>query len=256
MENIKIGDYVTRNSYNNDILFEVMKINEDKVVLRGVELRLIADSSKEDLKVVKKNTINFQYDIKSISNNFNRGEYFYIPGKILHIDSDDNYLQQCVEYYKKNNVLAFGIKISEKDVESRVYEYLKEINPNILVITGHDSYSKKNSTYRNSKYYISSVKKARKYKKSNYDLVIIAGACQSDYKGLISAGATFASSPKKINIHALDPAIIATSISLIEKNELINPKELLSKTKYKEDGIGGIEINGTMEKGYPRNEEM
>ena len=64
--------------------------------------------------------------------------------------------------------------------------------------------------------------KARKYKNNHKDLVIIAGACQSDYEGLIKVQATFASSPKIINIHALDPAIIAASIALTDKTEVID----------------------------------
>ena len=50
-------------------------------------------------------------------------------------------------------------------------------------------------------------------------MFIIAGACQSNYEDLIKAGANFASSPKRINIHALDPAIIAVSISKTENNK-------------------------------------
>ena len=87
----------------------------------------------------------------------------------------------------------------------------------------------------------------------HYDkLKIIAGACQSNYEELIRAGANFASSPKRINIHALDPAIIATSIALTEKGEVIDLLSVLNKTKYGADGIGGIKCNGLMFVGYPR----
>ena len=69
---------------------------------------------------------------------------------------------------------------------------------------------------------------------------------------LIKAGANFASSPKRINIHALDPAIIASSLSLSNKNQSIDVIKLIEKTKYGSDGIGGIITNGTMYVGYPR----
>ena len=72
---------------------------------------------------------------------------------------------------------------------------------------------------------------------------------------LIKSGATFASSPKKINIHALDPAIIATSLSLLNRSSEVDLLELLSKTKYGKDGIGGLKCKGTMYTGYPRYEE-
>ena len=69
---------------------------------------------------------------------------------------------------------------------------------------------------------------------------------------MIQAGANFASSPKRVNIHALDPAIIATRISLTESSEDIDLKGILEKTKYGSSGIGGIKTKGTMYLGYPR----
>ena len=86
---------------------------------------------------------------------------------------------------------------------SKISDYLEEYNPNILVITGHDAYYKKKGeitdidSYKNSKNFVKAVKEARKYEKSHDKLIIIAGACQSDYEELIKAGANFASSPKR-----------------------------------------------------------
>ena len=97
-----------------------------------------------------------------------------------------------------------------------------------------------------------SVLKARDYEKSHEKLVIIAGACQSDYEDIIKSGANFASSPKRVNIHALDPAIIAVNIALTDKNKRLDIKELLNKTKYGKYGIGGLVGNGMMYVGYPR----
>ena len=122
-------------------------------------------------------------------------------------------------------------------------------NPSVLVITGHDAYYKKNNKYKNSKYFEDTVKLARSY---NSDLIIISGACQSDFKGLIMCGSNYASSPSHINIHALDPAIIASYIALYDRNKVIDLINILSKTKSGSDGIGGIITNGTMYVGYPR----
>ena len=99
---------------------------------------------------------------------------------------------------------------------------------------------------------IKAVKTARKYEKSHEKLLIIAGACQSNYEELIKAGADFASSPKRINIHALDPAIIASRMSLADINKDIDLKDIISSTKYGKEGIGGIITKGTMYMGYPR----
>ena len=112
----------------------------------------------------------------------------------------------------------------------------------------------KKGVYKNSNNFCKTVREARTYEKSSDKLIIIAGACQSDYESLLKSGATFASSPKRINIHALDPAIIATSLSLLDRNKNCDLKSLLGKTKYGKDGIGGLISKGTMYTGYPRSE--
>ena len=119
-------------------------------------------------------------------------------------------------------------------------------------MTGHDAYNKKLDTYKNSIYFVNSINEARKYEKSHDKLIIIAGGCQSNYEALIKAGANFASSPKRVNIHALDPAIIASTLSLSDISEDIDLKKVLDKTKYGSNGIGGIKTRGTMYIGYPR----
>lgn len=253
---IKEGALVTRYSYNNDVIFKIEKIDNNIAYLVGVDFRLTADASINDLCIVE------SYDNKNEDKeylrklqddtNLDRDEYFYLPGKILHIDSDKNYLDRCLEFYKNAGVLAYGIKLQEKELGQKVLSYLKEIKPDILVMTGHDSYNKKKEEYKNSKYFCDGIKSARKFENSYDSLVIIAGACQSNYEELIKSGATFASSPKRINIHALDPAIIATTISLSERGKIVNLINLLNKTKYGKDGIGGLITNGMMFVGYPR----
>ena len=121
-----------------------------------------------------------------------------------------------------------------------------------MVITGHDAYYKNKNVYKNSLNFIKAVREARKYESSHDKLLIIAGACQSNYEELIKAGADFASSPKRVNIHALDPAIIACNIALTERNKSIDLINLLEKTKYGKDGMGGLVVNGFMYVGYPR----
>ena len=69
---------------------------------------------------------------------------------------------------------------------------------------------------------------------------------------MIKAGANFASSPKRVNIHALDPAIIAASVALSTRDKPIDIIKIIERTKYKEEGIGGIITNGMMYRGYPR----
>ena len=258
---IKVNDFVTRNSYNNDMLFRVIKIEDDICYLKGVNVRLIADASVNDLKKETDIDIDDSLYLERIDNkvkNLDRNDYFYLPGKILHIDADKDYLNRCKAYYDKANLMSMGICEKEDVVPSKIMDYLNEYNPNILVITGHDAYYKKRGSandldnYKNSIYFVESIKEARRYEHSHDKLIIIAGACQSNYEELIRAGANFASRPKRINIHALDPAIIATMMSLSDINKNIDLKEILNSTKYKEDGMGGIITKGTMYMGYPR----
>ena len=253
----KVGDYVTRNSYQNDLIFRITKIKDDIYYLTGVNIRLCADSNVEDLKKCDRNSDS--EDVEFIKNiemtNLNRDDYFYLPGKILHIDADSEYLERCLKYYEKSNIWAAGILESEKNIPNKIEKLLEEYRPDIVVITGHDAYYKKSgeisdlNSYKNSCYYVEAIKNARKYEKtaeipkyyalfalmwekyekSHEKLIIIAGGCQSDYEELIKAGANFASSPKRINIHALDPAIIASKLSLSDVTQDIDLKGILEK---------------------------
>ena len=158
-----------------------------------------------------------------------------------------------MNFYKKNKIKAYGIFLHEEEMANQMAELLKKYKPDILVLTGHDSFSRvKRLKYKNTSNFVNAVNEARNYEKSHEKLFIIAGACQSNYEELIKAGANFASSPKRINIHALDPAIIASSVALSDKNKPIDLLGILEKTKYGARGIGGIITNGTMYVGYPR----
>ncbi len=260
-----LGDLVTRKSHNNDMVFKIISIDGSEVILKGLNIRLVADSPVEDLVLCEGCDNDFMQgdnellDRMSNFKNLDRDEYFYLPGKILHIDADKDYLDRCMNFYKKMGILSYGVLLRENNLSKELEKYLIDIRPDILVITGHDAFYDKSNTdytdmnnYKNSSNFVKAVIAARKYEKDHEKLVIISGACQSNYEELIRAGSNFASSPKRINIHALDPAIIASSISLSNKNEPIDLLTILGKTKYGKDGVGGIRTNGTMYVGYPR----
>lgn len=260
---LKVGSLVTRISYNNDVVFKIIRIEDDIYYLKGLNIRLTADSLKNDLCIVDNDELSLFDDVEYINQlkeeiSLDRDEYFYLPGKVLHFDGDKSYLDRCLNFYKEANIVSYGIHIEENLLPSKIVNYLNELNPDIIVITGHDSYYAKRKKlseadlYQNTKNFIKSVQLARKYEKDPEKLVIIAGACQSDYELLIKAGANFASSPKRINIHALDPAIIAIAVAFSNRNEHIDLIGILSKTKYGPDGIGGIMTTGMMYTGYPR----
>lgn len=260
-----IGDYVTRTSHNHDLVFKIKSIDDNIAILEGVSVRLVADAPLDDLILYNKDNLDINKEDRTIYENMqslfdlNRDQYFYLPGKVLHIDSDKSYLNRCMKFYKDMNIVCFGLVSPEDKIYLNIKEHLEKVNPNVLVITGHDAFYEKDdnsyqeiANYKNSNSFIKAVKAAREYEKDHEKLIIVAGACQSDYEELIKAGANFASSPRRINIHALDPAIIASSVCLSNKNEPIDLKKILARTKYGKDGIGGIITNGTMYVGYPR----
>lgn len=104
----KIGDFVTRKSHNNDMVFKIMDLNDDIAILSGINMRLTADAPVDDLNICKGCADDYIKDDDALLDrmsdlvNLNRDEYFYLPGKILHIDADKDYLDRCMKFY--NNI--------------------------------------------------------------------------------------------------------------------------------------------------------
>ena len=256
---IKKGDLVTRKSYDHDTIFKVTNVKNGIYYLKGLDVRLSADSPLKDLVKYEEEVVEEDF-LEKIKEELilDRSDFFYMPAKILHLDGDIDYLNRCIKFYKNAGVYAVGKRVHEIDIAGNIKEYMESVNPDIIIITGHDAYYRKKGNiediknYKNTENFVRAVREARKWEKSHEKLIIIAGACQSYYEELIKAGANYASSPKRVNIHALDPAIIAVTLSLTERNKEINLLELLEKTKYGSDGMGGIISNGLMYVGYPR----
>ena len=80
------------------------------------------------------------------------------------------------------------------------------------------------------------------------NLVIFAGACQSYFEALISAGANFASSPARILIDFIDPLIVAEKVAITERYKYITIEDIESELRDGKDGINGIGANGKMYK--------
>ena len=82
--------------------------------------------------------------------------------------------------------------------------------------------------------------------KTPQDVIIIAGACGSNFEALIANGANFASSPKRINIHTYDPAVIAIKCATTSCNKTINFESVLKYIENGRSAYGGIETKGKM----------
>lgn len=285
---INIMDIVGRRSYHCDILFRVIDIREEEgkktAVLYGEDFRLIADAPYDDLIMINSNDRQkfisqfrsleeqsfklFRQDVDLLkekqefdatggySKTYN---YFQMPGRVLHIDGDPAYLKKCMMLYEKVGVPVYGVHCNEKEMPNKVAQLLDLYRPDILVITGHDSYSKAKgkitdiNAYRHSRHFVQTVRVARKKIPHLDQLVIFAGACQSHFESLIHAGANFASSPSRVNIHALDPVYIVAKISFTPFMERINVWDVLRNTLTGEKGLGGIETKGVLRTGMPYN---
>ncbi|MBS4175780.1 sporulation peptidase YabG [Bacillus sp. FJAT-49736] len=284
--NVQINSIVGRQSYECDLLFKVIDIKvidgKKTAVLYGEDFRLIADAPIDDLVLINRDERSkisreyrtleaqsfelFQQEMElikqrqeyqatnSYSNDYN---FFQIPGRVLHIDGDPSYLKKCLDLYEKIGLTVYGVHCHEKEMPNQISYLLDQYRPDILVITGHDAYSKAKgkksdiNAYRHSKYFVKTVSEARRKIPHLDQLVIFAGACQSHFESLIYAGANFASSPLRVNIHALDPVYIVGKICYTPFMDQINVWDVLRNTLTGEKGIGGIETKGVLRTGMP-----
>jgi spore coat assembly protein len=186
-----------------------------------------------------------------------RQPFFEMPGKVLHLDGDANYLKKSMQVYAQLKVPAEGIHCHESQMPHMLLRMLPQFQPDIVVITGHDGVLKQRedlqqlSSYKNSLNFVQAVSVAREYERSRDSLVVVAGACQSHFEALLQAGANFASSPGRIMIHALDPVYVAVRASFTPFRDTINISDVIAHTISGRQGIGGIETMGRYRIGVP-----
>ncbi|NLZ37991.1 MAG: sporulation peptidase YabG [Firmicutes bacterium] len=280
-----VGEIVGRKSYGMDILFKIVEIDKKKriALLKGLDMRLLADAELSDLVYpepqaiqkyrqqsdeVRKECIRKVYrrrnlereQLRAASGMKEAEEFFSLPGKILHLDGDHEYLNECMKAYHALEIDAVGVYVPEKEQPARVWQLLHRHRPDILIMTGHDAYLKNKNNdftdlnnYRTSRYFVEAVYKARQYEPGKDDLVIFAGACQSHYEEILAAGANFASSPQRVLIHALDPVFIAEKVAYTSINESVNIFEVIKNSITGLDGVGGLETRGKFRLGLPKS---
>ena len=289
---MKVGDLVVRKSYSKDITFKIIDIKENEEVityiLKWIHIRIIADAKGEDLEkvedafagdkdkyfdskmndIIKKVILSREQKNNQLmtrgseDDNLKRTEkglVFGRPGRILHIDGDPSYMETCLKAYKQLNLNAVGIAVSEREQPLKILSLVKEYNPDIVVLTGHDGVLKDSkgmldlNNYRNSKYFIESVKILRNYNSSYDELVIFAGACQSCYESILEAGANFASSPNRVLIHCLDPVLVCERVAYTRIDEIVSIKDVIENTITGIKGVGGLQTRGKYREGYPKS---
>lgn len=273
------GELVVRKSYGGDVLFRIEDLRSDMAILKGTDYRLLADAPVKDLSVVSdpESTLAAQQvrikvndsimrrqkaqtsAVPRLSNVPSNQAFFEVPGKVLHLDGDNNYLRKSMQLYTTMRVPAHGIHLHESQMADVLVRLLPEIKPDIVVITGHDGVLKNRrgqdlyslNSYKNSQNFVNAVHVARQYEKNRDGLVVIAGACQSHFEALLQSGSNFASSPARILIHALDPVYIAIKASYTSIRDPINLADVIHGTISGIEGVGGIETMGKYRIGMP-----
>ncbi|MGE6231212.1 sporulation peptidase YabG [Paenibacillus chitinolyticus] len=279
------GDLATRKSYGNDIIFRIQEIDTTRAILRGVDFRLLADAPISDLSRVTaardsdfprvnlprvgetiRSIRQFRQELYQLNDHLVRNklpentQYFEMPGKILHLDGDPNYLRKSMNLYGELRIPAEGFYVNESQMAATLQRLLPQVKPDIVVLTGHDGLLKNRKkldvhqldSYKNSLHFVRAVQVARQYQNNRDALTIVAGACQSHFEALLQAGANFASSPARVLIHALDPLCIAAKASYTSIRETVSMADLAGVTVTGLDGVGGIETRGSYRLGVPR----
>ena len=265
---MQVGDVIVRKSYQKDMKFTIVKIINHQAILNGLNYRLIADADLDDLECVEsrllisnkwsklKNKDSKLIDsppkllkqyphYQTISNHQNMKF-----GRILHLDGNMLYFKKCCSLYKKLNLTVDAYCIKECHQPLFISELLSLHHPDILILTGHDSmtkekrYSMTPSDYKNSRFFVESIKAARKVYKDYDDLIIFAGGCQSNYEALMNAGANFASAPKRSLINIYDPVYVASILSTSSISTVIDLNVLLESGLFTDTDIGGLETRG------------
>ncbi len=228
---IFLEEYVLMNDDNEKIIYQIISQKDGKVELKGLNYRKRITVELSKIEKVS----NEIYKKEETRNNLYLNEFLFrnkekkcLLGTILHFDSDVEYLQRCVEFYKKMGIYCYPILCDAENVSDIIEK--KEIK-----------------NYSNSKYFVKAISVARaKYANS----VIIAGACQSHFEALLASGANFASSPKRVNVHIYDPAIIAVNICTTSIRNVVNYDKIEKYIVKLKDSYGGIETYGKMKMLY------
>lgn len=268
---MKVGDIVTRKSYDNDVDFIIKEVENHHAILIGLKYRLVADAELSDLLHVKDDINNEHCAVNNkhlLDTNLYKSSNLICEeacdlenyrsslckckkrGSVLHIDGDLFYLKQCLLLYEKLGINASGYCIEESMQPAKIEKLLKEHKCNILVITGHDSLPKGKDNsfdlddYCNSKYYVESVSNARKTNENYDNLIIIAGGCQSYYEEIMKAGANFACSPNRVLIEINEPVYVAAKIAMTSIRDIVDIDMIIDDTIVSSGDIGGVETRG------------
>ncbi len=251
---IFLNEYVVYKRDIKRIIYKVINKNDDLIELQGLNFRkkiIVNASEVETADNLSRDNEEKNNNLYFKSNLFRVKNKKCLLGTVLHIDADKDYLQRCLDFYKTVGIYCYPVLCEASEVYKKIYDEQINFTPDVVVITGHDLFNGKDKkdlkNYSNSKYYIKAIKIVKeKYPNS----VIIAGACQSHFEALLASGADFASSPKRINVHVYDPAIIAINVCTTSVRNVVDFNKMEKYITELRDSFGGIETHGKMKMLY------
>ena len=178
IERIEVDSYIEDlEKIDKKYIKQEMTYFEDRLNKR---LEAVAEYNNRKISQIKKYN-NKRKKLKDIVTPVDRTFQKILTGKILHLDGDKKYSEKSFRYYQKLGLNVIVKNIPEYRQPRVIYSLLKVYKPDILVVTGHDGMIKKGTgfydlyNYRNSRYFVETVKEARRYdKEAGKNLVIFA----------------------------------------------------------------------------------
>lgn len=249
-----IGDKVIIKNDLPKIIYLIELLENEQAIITGyiyrikkkISLSLLELASPLDIKKEEEILITSRTNIIKRTERIKNKAIF---GTILHIDGDEKFLNNCIDLYREMNLHCWGVHLKEKDVKYHIESLLEQLTPDIIVITGHDFFNNNDikdlNNYENSQEFIDALRIIRKHFSLD-DVTVIVGACESHFEALIANGANFASSPKRINIHTYDPAVVAIKCATTSFNRVIDFQSTLKFIENGKDAFGGVETKGKM----------
>lgn len=243
-------EIVVNKKDNKKILYKIFKEEESEYLLTGINYRIKIKVDKKDIENASDDILNKEKNKNEsyfIKQNYRINNKKCLLGTVLHIDTDEEYLNKCIDLYNSVGVYVYPMLCKEENISKDLLNKNLNFNPDVIVITGHDYFYGDNKkdvkNYMNSKYYAEAVLSAKqKYPNS----VVIAGACQSLFEILIARGANFASSPRRKNIHVYDPAVIAITVCTTSQKQIVDFEKVGKYISDFKDAFGGVETFGKM----------
>ena len=123
------------------IIYKVVEEQGNRCILSGINYRVKLDVEKKYLEEASIDLIKKEEKEKDkyyLHTKFRRGNKKNLLGTVLHIDTDEEYLNKCVDLYESIGIYVYPVLCDEKDISYNIRNKELDFIPDVIVITGHD----------------------------------------------------------------------------------------------------------------------